>query len=67
MKPNGICQNRLSRDIGVNLACINAIVHGRTAITAAVALRLANYFGTTPKLWINLQSSYRLRCARSMD
>ena len=47
MKPNGLSQNRLARDIDVNPARINDIVHGRSAITAAVALRLSKYFGST--------------------
>ncbi len=67
MKPNGISQNRLARDIDVNPARINDIVHGRSAITAAIALRLAKYFGTTPELWMNLQASYELRRARAKD
>jgi antitoxin HigA-1 len=67
MKPNGISQNRLSRDTDVNPARINDIVHGRSAITAAIALRLGKYFGTTPELWMNLQASYELRLARAND
>jgi addiction module HigA family antidote len=67
MKPNSISQNRLSRDIDVNPARINDIVHGRSAITAAIALRLGKYFGTTPELWMNLQASYELRLARAND
>jgi addiction module HigA family antidote len=67
MKPNGISQNRLSRDIDVNPARINDIVHGRSSITAAIALRLGKYFGTTPELWMNLQASYELRLARAKD
>jgi addiction module HigA family antidote len=67
MKPNRISQNRLSRDIDVNPARINDIVHGRSAITAPIALRLGKYFGTTPELWMNLQSSYELRLARTKD
>ena len=55
------------RDLDVNPARVNSIVHGRSAITAAVALRLAKYFGTTPKLWMNLQASYDLRRARAID
>jgi addiction module HigA family antidote len=64
MRPNGISQNRLARDIDINPARVNDIVHGRSAITAAVALRLAKYFGTTPELWMNLQASHELRRAR---
>ena len=65
MKPYGISQNRLARDIGINPARVNDIVHGRSAITAAIALRLSKYFGTTPELWMNLQASYDLRLARA--
>src|ERR1700720_2531050 len=65
MKPNGISQNRLARDIDVNPARINDIVHGRSSITASVALRLGKYFGTTPELWMNLQASYELGLART--
>jgi antitoxin HigA-1 len=67
MKPNGISQNRLSRDIDVNPARVNDIIHGRSAITAAIALRLGKYFGTTPELWMHLQASYELRRARATD
>jgi addiction module HigA family antidote len=64
MKPNRLSQNRLARDIDINPARVNDIVHGRSAITAAIALRLAKYFGTTPELWMNLQSGYELRKAK---
>jgi antitoxin HigA-1 len=67
MRPHGLSQNRLARDIDVNPARINDIVHGRSAITASIALRLAKYFGTTPELWLNLQSDYELRRARMND
>ena len=67
MKPNGVSQNRLARDIAVNPARVNDIVHGRSAVTASMALRLAKYFGTTPELWMNLQAGYDLRKARAAD
>jgi addiction module HigA family antidote len=67
MASHAISQNRLARDIDVNPARINDIVHGRSAVTAAIALRLGKYFGTTPELWMNLQSDYDLRLARKGD
>jgi addiction module HigA family antidote len=67
MKPSGVSQNRLARDIDVNPARVNDIVHGRSAITAPIALRLGKYFGTTPELWMNLQADYELRKARAAD
>ena len=63
MKPNRISQNRLARDIDINPARVNDIVHGRSAITAPVALRLAKYFNTTPEFWMNLQAGFELRKA----
>ena len=67
MKPHGLSQNRLARDIDVSPARIHDVVHGRSAITASLALRLAKYFATTPELWLNLQSDYDLRRARARD
>jgi addiction module HigA family antidote len=65
MKPNGLSQNRLARDLDINPARINDIVHGRSAVTATVALRLGKYFGTSAEFWLNLQTDYDLRRARA--
>ena len=43
---------------------INEIVHGKRAITADTALRLARYFGNTERFWLNLQARYDLEVAR---
>ena len=64
MKPLGVSQNRLSRDINVPVGRINDIVHGRRSITANTALRLAKFFGTTPEFWLGLQAEYDLRRAK---
>lgn len=44
---------------------ITSILSGSRWVTADTALRLARYFGTTPQLWMNLQSNYDLRLGRS--
>ena len=59
-----ISQNRLARDIGVPPRRINEIVHGKRAVTANTALRLARYFGTTEAFWMGLQADYELEEAR---
>ena len=64
MRPHGISQNRLSRDIDVPVARINEIVKGKRAITADTALRLGKYFGTSAELWLGLQMEYDIRRAR---
>ena len=64
LKPMGISQNKLGRDIGVPITRINEIVHGKRSITVDTAMRLARYFGTSPEVWMNLQQRYDLEIAR---
>jgi addiction module HigA family antidote len=64
MKPLGLSQYRVAVDIGVSPLRINQIVHGKRAITADTALRLARYFGTTPGIWLRLQARYDLEVAQ---
>ena len=47
MKPLGLSQTRLGRDLGVSPQRINEIVHGKRSVTADTALRLSRYFGTS--------------------
>jgi antitoxin HigA-1 len=63
--PMGISQTRLASDIDVPVSRIADIIHGKRAITADTALRLATYFGTSPQMWLNLQASYELRIAEA--
>jgi len=60
IKPLGISQYRLCKDISVQPRRINQIVHGERAVTAETALRLSRYFGTSERYWMNLQSRYDL-------
>lgn len=64
MVPLGVSQNRLAGDIDVPVSRIAEIVKGKRAITADTALRLGEYFGTSPEMWMNLQASYEMRVAR---
>jgi len=60
LKPLGITQYRLARDMGVHPRRVNEIVHGKRAVTADTALRLSRYFGTSERFWLNLQTHYEL-------
>jgi addiction module HigA family antidote len=60
LKPFGITEYRLAKDISVAPRRINEITHGLRSITADTALRLGKYFGTSPQFWLNLQSHYEL-------
>lgn len=63
IKGLGLTQNRLAVAIGVPPRRINEIVHGKRAITADTALRLAKYFGVSAQFWLNLQVRYDLDLA----
>lgn len=60
LKPLSISQYRLAKDINVPARRINEIVQGKRSISADTALRLARYFGTTDRFWLNLQARYDL-------
>jgi antitoxin HigA-1 len=60
LTPLGISQYRLAKDISVPPRRINEIVKGQRAITADTALRLARFFGTSERFWLNLQTRYDL-------
>lgn len=63
MEPLGLSQNGLARAISVPPRRINEIIHGKRAITADTALRLAAYLGPDPQFWLNLQMHYDLSVA----
>lgn len=59
-----ISQYRLAKDISVPPRRINEIVHGKRAITADTALRLARFFGNSELFWLNLQTCHDVEVER---
>ncbi|MCO6412570.1 MAG: HigA family addiction module antidote protein [Thiogranum sp.] len=64
LEPMGISQNRLARAMGVPPRRINEIVHGKRAVTADTAIRLALALGTSEQFWMGLQADFDLEEAR---
>jgi addiction module HigA family antidote len=64
LKPLEVSQYRLAKSISVPPRRINEIVHGKRAITADTALRLARFFGSSERFWLNLQVRYDLEVVR---
>jgi addiction module HigA family antidote len=58
LKPMGISQYRLAKDISVPPRRINEIVHGKRGISADTSLRLERYFGLSEGFWLRLQARY---------
>jgi len=65
LEPLGVSQYRLAKDISVPPRRINEIVHGKRSITADTGLRLARFFGTTERFWLNLQVRYDLEVEKN--
>jgi len=66
LKPMGISQYRLAKDISVPPRRINEIVHGKRSISADTALRLGRFFGISPQFWLNLQTRFDLEVTEDM-
>jgi len=60
LKPMGISQYRLAKDVSVPTRRINEIAHGKRSITPDTALSLSRYFGLSERFWTNLQAHYDL-------
>jgi addiction module HigA family antidote len=66
MIPHGISQYEVAKVIGVSARRINEIVHGKRAITADTALRLARAFSMNDAFFSNLQADYDLAVEREL-
>ena len=64
LKPMGITQYRLAKDIGVPQMRINKIIRGERGISADTALRLARYFGMSVEFWTGIQTHYEIETAK---
>jgi antitoxin HigA-1 len=65
LRPLGITQYRLAKDLGVPQHRIGEIVAGRRAISPDTGLRLSRYFGLNDGFWVGLQTDYDLALART--
>ena len=66
LKPMGISQYRLAKDISVPPRRINEIVHGKRSISADTFLRLGRFFGISPQFWLNLQTRFDLEVTEDL-
>ena len=64
LHPLELTQYRLAKALKVPARRINEIVHGTRGVSADTALRLARFFGNSPRFWLNLQASYDLDVER---
>ncbi|MEE8308896.1 MAG: HigA family addiction module antitoxin [Hyphomicrobium sp.] len=65
LEPLDMSARALAQEIGVPANRISDIVRGRRGVTADTALRLARYFRTDPRFWLNLQAAHDLSVAKA--
>jgi addiction module HigA family antidote len=58
LKPMGITQYRLAKEIGVPQRRIGEIIAGKRSVTPDTGLRLSRFFGTSDGFWVGLQTDY---------
>ena len=58
LKPMGITQYRLAKEIGVSQRRIGEIIASKRSITPDTGLRLSRFFGTSDGFWVGLQTDY---------
>ncbi|MCX6052097.1 MAG: HigA family addiction module antitoxin [Campylobacterales bacterium] len=58
--PLNLTQVQLSHDLKVGIKTLSELYNEKRGITSLMALKLAEYFGTTPQFWLNLQNAYDL-------
>jgi addiction module HigA family antidote len=64
LAPRGLTVSELARASGLTRKHVSNIVNGSAPISPESALRIAKVLGTTPQLWLNLQSRVDLYDAR---
>jgi addiction module HigA family antidote len=63
LKALGMSAAELARQLKVPTNRVTGILNGQRALTGDTALRLGHFFGSSPEIWLNLQSLYELRLA----
>ena len=59
-EPLNLTQAKLSKDLKVGIKTLSELYNEKRGITSLMALKLSEYFGTTPQFWLNLQNAYDL-------
>jgi antitoxin HigA-1 len=66
LKPMGISQYRLAKEIDVPAQRISEIVSGKRSITADTDLRLCRFFGLSNGYWLRAQVAYDTEVAEQI-
>ena len=60
MEGLGLTVSALAAHLKITRANLSRMIHGKTGVSAEMAVRLSEAFGTSPEVWIRLQANYDL-------
>jgi len=63
LKPLEMTQAAAAKALGMSTVRLNELVRGKRGVTADTALRLAQFFKTSPQFWMHLQVGFELKAA----
>jgi antitoxin HigA-1 len=63
----GISASSAAIAMGLPPSTLTRIIKGQRNVTAPIALRIARYFGTSPDIWMGIQTAYDLEMAKDRD
>jgi addiction module HigA family antidote len=67
LREAGISASSAAIAMGLPLSTLTRIIKGQRNVTAPIALRIARYFGTSPDIWIGIQTAYDLELAKDRE
>ncbi|MGI6057584.1 MAG: HigA family addiction module antitoxin [Bilifractor sp.] len=67
LKPMHISAYKLAKEVHIPQSRLSDIISGKRRITADTAMRFAQYFGTTPQFWLNIQNQFDLDRLKASD
>jgi addiction module HigA family antidote len=62
--PDGMTVTEVAQRLGVTRQALSALLNGRAGVSADMALRLSQAFGTSAEMWVSMQASYDLWAAK---
>ncbi len=66
-EPLKLTQAKMAADLNVGIKTLSELYNQKRGISASMALKLSEYFGTTPQFWMSLQDNFDLYQAYVKD
>jgi addiction module HigA family antidote len=64
LEAEGLSVTEAAKQLGVSRVTLSRLLNGKTGVSVDMALRLAQWLGTTPEVWLRLQESRDLWMAQ---